>query len=271
MSSSQIHRNSSAVMRAERRTVRSVKQPLKPRQPSKKGMIIFAVMLVVVVSTLSVNYQQIAAFVNRPITKVVAENQLQKLDEQEISAMLRPFMGEGFFNFKVDQVKQLLEQHPWIERAAVKRQWPDSLSLVLDEEIAIARWGETELLNNKGEIFRPPGAEGLVSLPKLMGPLDSQIVVMQQYQLISQVVSPTGLRLTGLGLSSRGSWDLELNESMQITAGRSEVIERIKRFVEFYATQPALQTAAIKSIDLRYDNGIAVKNAENELAGVAIR
>ena len=171
----------------------------------------------------------------------------------------------------MDEIKQTLEQHPWVFRASVKRLWPDTLSLLLTEQVAIARWGESQLLNQLGEIFEPGNLEKIGALPKLTGPEQRQFEVMQQYQLLNQVLFPAGLKLTGLSLSSRGSWELSLNEDMRVVAGRSDVIEKVERFVGFYAAQSATQTAGIESVDLRYSNGMAIKNTEQELAGVAVR
>ena len=105
----------------------------------------------------------------------------------------------------------------------------------------------------------------------MSGPIDSQIEVMEQFQLMSQLLFSSGLRLSGLNLSRRGSWYLTLNDSMQVAVGREQVIERLQRFIEFYEAQPAAQTAEFSSVDLRYNNGIAVENSREELAEGAVR
>lgn len=185
--------------------------------------------------------------------------------------MLSAYMGDGFFNFDVNGVKRELEDHPWVSVAAVKRVWPDSLSLLLTEEVAIARWGDGQLLNQQGEIFQPSNVTSLTALPRLTGPVESQFEVMQQFQLLSQILFPAGLRLNALALSNRGSWDLILAEDIEVAVGRDDVISKLKRFVEFYQSQPAAQTAQFRTVDLRYSNGIAVKTIEQDLAGVAVR
>ena len=47
--------------------------------------------------------------------------------------------------------------------------------------------------------------------------------------------------------------------------------EKLNRFIGFYDAQPSTQTAVYKVVDLRYENGIAIENLTNELAGVAAR
>ena len=104
------------------------------------------------------NEQDIAYFMNRPITKVVIENQWQHIQEAEVREILTAYMGVGFFDFNVQGVKDELEAHSWVAKVSVKKVWPDSLSLNVNEEIAIARWGEESLLNQQGNTFSPDNA-----------------------------------------------------------------------------------------------------------------
>jgi cell division protein FtsQ len=254
---------------AIRRNSITVKQPLKPK--GRSGLYVLAAIFVGVVLLMVQNKSTVSGFLNRPISKVRIENQWQRVSESEVSNLLTGFMGNGFFDFDVSNAKQKLEQHPWVLQASVKRIWPDTLSLQLKEQVAIARWGNEQLLNQYGELFRPEIIQELHALPLLTGPKNSQETVMLQYQKLNQVLFPAGLRLSGLSLSKRGSWELLLNESMQVAAGREDVFERTQRFIDFYSSQPTDLSAQFLSIDLRYGNGIAVRDSKSDFTGVAIR
>ena len=253
-----------------RRNSISSNQPLKPKTSGRRGLYVLAAVLICVALVMGQNRTSITDFLNRPVSKVRIENQWQRISEAEISAVLSPFMGNGFFDFDVVQAKGELELHPWILQASVTRIWPDTLSLHLTEQVAIARWGSEKLLNQYGELFQPARLLELNALPLLTGPEDSQETVMLQYQKLNQILFPAGLRLSGLSLSKRGSWEYLLNEKMQVAAGRDDVFEKTQRFVDFYLLQPFEQTAKFLSIDLRYGNGIAVRDTESDLTGVAI-
>lgn len=258
-------------MRAVRRSPLSSNQPLKPKASAIRAWSLLSVFLLSLGVLVQQNYESLAFYLNRPVVKVHIENQWQQLDHDTVRAAVSPFIGTGFFSFDVSGVKSNLEQDPWIAKASVKRIWPDGVALNITEEVAIARWGESELLNQYGDRFSPSRVVGLSSLPALTGPEESQFEVMEQYQLMSQILYPAGLRITHLKLSARGSWDLVLNESLQVTVGRSHVIDRLERFVGFYAAQPVQDTGEFLAVDLRYGNGIAVKNAGVEFTGVAVR
>lgn len=263
--------NAGSGIRAVRRNSFVGHQPLKPKLSGKRARTVLAVMSLGLVFVLVQNQSAISGFLNRPVNKVRIENQWQRINETEVSSLLATFMGNGFFDFDVGDVKRELEQHPWVLQASVKKMWPGTLSLQLTEQVAIARWGGQQLLNQYGELFQPGVIQEDSSLPLLTGPQGSQEFVMQQYQKLNQILFPAGLRLSGLSLSKRGSWEYLLNDGIQVSAGRKDVPEKTQRFVDFYQAQPLEQSSQFLSIDLRYGNGIAVKSSESELAGVASR
>lgn len=254
-----------------RRNSVSGNQPLKPRSSGKRGLVVFAAVLLFAAVVIIQGREDIAGFLNRPVSKVRIENQWQRISETEVGAVLTPFMGNGFFDFDVTEAKEELELHPWVLQASVTRIWPDTLSLHLTEQVAIARWGEEQLLNQYADLFQPENLPELNVLPLLTGPEDSQEIVMLQYQKLNQILFPAGLRLSGLSLSKRGSWDYLLNEKMQVAAGRDGVFEKTQRFIDFYSRQPLELSSQFHSIDLRYGNGIAVRDIESDFTGVAIR
>jgi len=258
-------------MRNTRPRYSSSAQPLKPGSGKKLTLVILALLMIASLILVIQNRDGIGQYINRPISKVKMDKQWQQVTEQEIAQMIAGYMGTGFFYFDVIGAKEILEQHAWIKEASIKKIWPDSLLLRITEQVAIALWDEDKLLTQYGEIIQPENARELNGLPILSGPIDSQIEVMEQFQLMSKLLFSSGLRLSGLTLSQRGSWNLTLNDSMQVAVGREQVSERLQRFIEFYEGQPAAQTAVFSSVDLRYNNGIAVESSHEERAEVAVR
>ncbi len=94
---------------------------------------------------------------------------------------------------------------------------------------------------------------------------------MEQYQRLSQILFSSGLRLTGLTLSPRGSWELTLNDSASVMLGRVNIDGRLQRFVDFYNAHLVDSGEILESVDLRYENGIAVSTKmelQKEVAGI---
>ncbi len=203
---------------------------------------------------------------DRPITRIVMENEWRQVGEEAARGRLRPFLGAGFFSFDAAGAKAELEGLPWVRHARLRRRWPDGLSVALTEEEPIARWGDGGLLNRDGEIFRPEEAFDGEGLPVLAGPEGSQRRVMEQYRVVGRLLFPAGLKVAGLRLSPRGGWSLTLERGPTVTVGREDVPERLRRLAGFYGARPAA-AAAMVSADLRYAGGIAVKGRRPPPAG----
>ncbi len=208
---------------------------------------------------------------DRTIRSVQVDTPLSRLQEEEIRDMLASHLGEGFFSLDVEQLRDELERHPWVSQAAVRRVWPDGLTVSVEEHRPIARWGQDALINLQGELFGEGDMRDAVSLPRLDGPSDSPAEVMRQYQQFSRTLQPTGLRIQELRKGQRGSWRLVLDTGVHIHVGREELMERMQRFARLYQDRWQPEGQRLSSVDLRYANGLAVRfvgtDGEDAVAG----
>lgn len=240
----------------------------KPVRKSRVGVLLLLLILCTGV-LVTQNGAQINAYINKPIRVVQMANPLQRANELSVRAALAAHLGGGFFALDVGAIKEQLETNPWVDKAVITRKWPDTLLVAITEEIAIARWGEDRLLNQYGESFAPELTEDDLTLPLLKGPQGMERKVMEQYQLFSQMLSDTGLRLREINLSERGSWTLRMDNELLVSIGRSDVMERAQRFVKFYKRHLRDQVDSVAAIDLRYNNGISIRNKTDRPVGVA--
>ena len=225
----------------------------------------------IIVLIIQQNEEHLVHALSRPVSNVQVESAQRFVTDEELRNLISPYLGSSFFAFNVSEAKHSLEQHPWIRRVSVKKVWPDVLVLDIQEENAIARWGDWQLINQFGEIFEPSGRQRTAGLPLLVGSEGEQHRVMAQYRAVSQQLFSVGLRATSLSLSPRGNWTLILNGSMSVTLGRDKIIERLARFIELYQSSELMAFEKLASVDLRYDNGIAVRLAAEDSVELAVR
>jgi len=209
-------------------------------------------------------------WLNRPIRTVRIDSPVTQISEADIRGVLARHMDGGFFSMDVRQIKDELEDNPWVAHASVRRVWPDILAVTVVEHRAIARWGDDELLNQRAERFVPPSVGSISGLPRLDGPADSAAQVMRQYQQFSQLLQPTGLRISALSVNTLGSWSMVVNEGVVINVGRDHLVERLQRMIALYEGALHEQMNQISVIDLRYRNGIAVRERQPESDEVAV-
>jgi len=198
-----------------------------------------------------------------------------------------------FFSTDLKQLRALFETVPWVRRAHVRRLWPDALRVQLEEHRPLALWNEDQMLNTWGEAFSANQGElaDNLELAHLSGPAQSEALVVQRYAQLLDWLSPLGLNVQRLNLSSRHAWSVELTSSdlthsLHLELGREErgidppakgidpsqkeapsfFTTRLQRFVQAWPqlnqrlNQPPKQPGArqIRRADLRYPNGFAV-------------
>lgn len=192
------------------------------------------------------------------IETVVIEGQGNFVSEEEIKDTVSRFVSASLIALDLEKLKQELEMLPWISKVAVQREWPGKLIINVEEELAIARWRDTELLNQQGQIFVPEAIEGLLNLPRLSGPENSEKAVMEQYQKFNQLMYPLGVRIRDLSMNERGALTMLLTNGVKVKLGKEDVLERVRRLVTFMESRYSTDLLNIETIDLRYTNGIAV-------------
>ncbi len=243
------------------------KEPLSVRMPKPNFGLIKCLLWPVLLLALGFGTYELAQrllpYADRPITKISVDGELSYISQQAVQQRIAPYVAASFFTVDLAGMRAELEQMPWIAHAEVRRVWPDRVSIHLEEQLPVARWGDEALLNNQGQAFTPRELANYENLPQLVGPQRAQEQVMQQYQMLSQMLRPLGFSVARLELRERGSWFLSTGvnstgQSLELLLGRDHLVEKMRRFVAIYEKNLKDQIANISRIDLRYSNGLAV-------------
>lgn len=192
-----------------------------------------------------------------PIQRVEVKGEFRYLDRQELNTAIGGLASGGFFNVDVRAVKEAAETLEWVDRASVRRVWPDTLQVEIQEQVPLAKWGEARLLNVRGEVFAPKTLPA--NLPRLEGPEGTASLVASRFQWLSGLLAPLDLHVADLRQSSRRAWDVRLDNGLHLLLGRAPEEAQVKRFVSAYPRLLAEKVANVAVLDLRYTNGFAVR------------
>jgi cell division protein FtsQ len=197
---------------------------------------------------------------------IVVEGSLERVQSHEIVSALQGRLSGTFFTADLEAVRALFEGIPWVRRAELRRRWPDRLEVRIEEQVALARWGqrrETQLVNAQGELFR---GQTDASLPVLAGPAGTEGEVARRYAAFRDLLAPLGLEPRQVLLSSRLAWQLKLSNGLTIQLGRDSdkdrVEERLARFASAFPQTLAKARQRLEYVDLRYPNGFALRVTE---------
>jgi cell division protein FtsQ len=194
-----------------------------------------------------------------PVRSVRVEGRFVHLQRDRLRGVVTPLAEHGFFAAEVGEVRNRLEQLPWVEQAAVRRVWPDRLQVEVIEQQPIAHWGEAGLLNSRAQVFAPEDAAAVPGLPYLAGPDGHQQRVLEMYRTMSAMLQPLELGIERIWLDARRTWRVRLSNGLDVEVGRNDPLERIARFVRVYPAILASGERSMVAVDLRYSNGFAVR------------
>ncbi len=237
---------------ASRKMVKKQRQPIMWRNLVQPMMIILA--LVSVLVALSYTQQKTTL----PILHVTVDGKFIHVDKQALVRAVTPYATGSFLSVDVANLREAGEALPWVKQIQVRRVWPDSLHLIVEEQVAVAKWKGKWLVNTKGETFLADKNDIPSGLAILDGPESSHEVVVQRYQSMSSVLAKYNLVITHLEMDLRRAWNLTLNNEIKVVLGRAESEKRFERFIHVYQKELHKYKAQIAVMDMRYTNGLAV-------------
>lgn len=190
-----------------------------------------------------------------PLKSVRLDAAPQRVDVQEVLAVARSEVRGNFFTVDIERLRQSLEKLTWVRSVTIRREFPDRLTVQLEEHHALARWNGAALVNTHGEVF---GAASEQVLPGFIGPEGASAGMAEHYAQFNAQLAALNLQVTQLVLTPRHAWQLRLSNGMVLELGREEMQQRLARFVVVYPYSLVAQAGSVRYVDMRYRNGFAV-------------
>jgi cell division protein FtsQ len=238
---------------AKRRKPAKVRKFRVPPVPVARIVTALAACAVIVVT-----YRVSGVFLERAIESIEVRGPFQRVTALQIEEAISKELDAGFLGASVRRMQAQIEGLPWIDSASVARRWPDRISIVVTEQVPAAIWGETGLLNVRGELFINDARHIPAELPRLSGPRERADEVARRYLEVRSQLIPVGLDLRRVHLDARGAWHMTLGNGVEIRLGRREVGDRTTLFLDVVAGIVAGQAAEIDFVDMRYSNGFTI-------------
>ena len=135
-----------------------------------------------------------------------------------------PFIESGFFGAKLKKMQSEIELIPWVRQAALRRQWPNQLSIEVFEHIPLAQWGLGGIITRSGEWI----ATDEMPLPvRMIGPQGAEKRMALLYHQMNHQLSGVGLQIQSIKLTPRGAWTVVLDNQIRFGAGNRRYHETL--------------------------------------------
>jgi len=169
-------------------------------------------------------------------------------------------LSGGLLSVDLAKARQGFESLPWVRSATVRRAWPDTLAVDLEEHVPAAAWNDLAVMDVYGDVFpvRPWKA-----LPRMYAPEGMEQEVAQRYGQFAAQLSPSGWHVASLRVDARHDWQVTLVDGTVVELGREKLAERLARFVTFYPLAVE-RLSSVSRVDMRYPNGFAAQRGKVE-------
>jgi cell division protein FtsQ len=208
-----------------------------------------------------------------PIRQIELQGDMARNSVPTIRANATPLLAGNFFSIDLQQGRSAFEAVPWVRRAVVRRVWPDTLVVALEEHRPAALWQDASddagsnagdrLVNEQGEVFQANlGDVEDLDLPRLAGPEGTAAQMLAVYGRVNASLAPLKLNIRQLALSHRGSWRAELDTGAVIELGRGsddQVVARSERFARTFEDVKTRWPQPLDYADLRHTDGYALR------------
>lgn len=235
---------------------RKAKKVSKFRMPSIRASLIVGP--IVAVGVVVATYQLSSSMLDREIRSIEVSGPFQRVTALQIEEAISDELEDGFVSADLALIQQRIMSMPWIDQATVARRWPSRLRITVTEQVPAAIWGESGLLNTRGELFVNSVRHVPAELPRLSGPEGRSGDVARRYLAVRDRLIPVGLDLRRVHLDPRGAWEMTLQNGVEIRLGRRETQDRTELFLDIVADIITSRAEEIEYVDMRYSNGFTI-------------
>ncbi len=237
-------------------------------QPSSPNVVLRwwpAMLLVIAMLLLNSKAVDIGQWLERqnffdPVVLEVSDSG-QFISREEVMAVAKPLVADRLmWEISIEEIKRQVEALPWVERAVVKRKWPEHVAIEFSEQQPFARWGADKLLSRSGDIFLIEQGSRFEKLPRLNGPDDMTVGMWKHWQHYRTGLKSEGFELTELTVDKRHAWELVLDNQIIVKLGKVAVEKRFQTFLKTHSViNKTVTISQVLVIDLRYSNGFAIR------------
>jgi cell division protein FtsQ len=193
-----------------------------------------------------------------PIRQIHATGTFANVTEQMLRDAVAGSIDGGYFRIDMIKTQQVVEAIPWVDTASVRRVWPDTLAIDVQEQKALGYWTKGGLVNARGDVFTPAKSTYPQGLPLFAGPEGAQQQLLEYYTQANTLLAKMDLSVSEIHMDARRALSLKLSNGIEVILGRESIAERLQRLARIYAIVITGHVDAITRIDMRYSNGLAV-------------
>lgn len=183
-----------------------------------------------------------------------------RLNERDIRLAAQIQTGSYFFGVDLDAAQDRTESLPWVDRAVVRRLWPNRIVVQIVETKPYALWqneGQLHLLAETGALIVP--VEALESLPTGLRTYigANASAAAQSMEALLSSYDEIWPRVESLVQFPSGRWDLHLKNNTIVKLPPQDVEKAVQRLAKL-DRETFILSRKVGAIDLRLSDRIGI-------------
>lgn len=201
-----------------------------------------------------------------PVKQVLLQGETIYLQDKDIADFVRQQPQQGMLAIELEEMQRAASQLDWVDKVEIRKVWPEQLIFNVVEHRPAVRIGD-KVLTEKGTLIAQGSQQELfIDLPQLLfeeeaklskSTIESYQKIWQEFKQIKNEFESLSLNLVSLRIDKVNNWKLTFASELEMNLGRKDRMQRVERLSKVYSA--INDKPLLKSIDLRYHNGLAVE------------
>lgn len=182
-----------------------------------------------------------------------------KTNVTDVEAALGVTEGQYLFALNVQDAQSRIESLDWVDRAIIRRLWPDTVTIQIVERRPMAAWqidGQIKVIDKDGVVIKTAIADDAEGLARLVGPGAAE-GAPEILALINQYPDISG-RVVAISRVGQRRWDVILEDGPRIMLPADQADIALAALIEQSKSAP-LFDSSISHLDMRLSGQLAVR------------
>lgn len=199
------------------------------------------------------------------VNRVIVTGDMEHVDQNQLTKTATDKVQGNLFTVDINEIQAEFLQIPWVKHISVTRSFPNDIVVLISEYKAIARFGDSNLISDDGQVFNGSATENLPIFNTSVGNISE---VLSDYKLIGQILKSRDVSAKSIYTNGFGITKLYFSNNLNVVICGSDIEVPLKLLDSYwdklYAINPGLNY-----VNMCYKNAMAI-NAISHPSRVSI-
>lgn len=211
--------------------------------------------LSVLIIILSAVYYAVTHLFN--VKHVIIEGDLKHATSEQLKYVANNKLHGTFFTINIEELKNRFSEIPWVKNVVLRREFPSTIFVAIEEYQAVARFNNNQMITNDGKVFNADSSD---AFPDIIANVNDAELALNSYYQIESIFARHNSKISKLLMNDTRLIEVKTESGVQITFCNidlnSKLMQLDKYWNNIYQINPNLKT-----MNFCYKNAVAINSA----------